>query len=119
MANKYYKLANTRIIVVGKGSDVVANLEELGFPINYFDHYANPVSKPVFNKAIPEGLTASEVMNNYINAIGGRDLLESVNTLVQKADVTIPAPFKPQATIKQMVPNKYSMKMEASMNGQI
>ena len=118
VANKYYKLANTRIIVVGKGSDVVANLEEVGFPINYFDHYANPIAKPVFNKAIPEGLTATEVMNNYINAIGGRDLLESVNTLVQKADVTIPAPFKPQATIKQMVPNKYSMKMEANMNGQ-
>lgn len=118
VANKYYKLANTRIIVVGKGSDVVANLEELGFPINYFDHYANSIAKPVFNKAIPEGLTASEVMNNYINAIGGRDLLESVNSLVQKADVTIPAPFTPQATIKQLVPNKYSMKMEASMNGQ-
>ena len=118
VANKYYKLANTRIIVVGKGSDVVANLEEVGFPINYFDHYANPIAKPVFNKAIPEGLTATEVMNNYINAIGGRDLLESVNTLVQNADVTIPAPFKPQATIKQMVPNKYSMKMEANMNGQ-
>ena len=118
VANKYYKLANTRIIVVGKGSDVVANLEEVGFPINYFDHYANPIAKPVFNKAIPEGLTATEVMNNYINALGGRDLLESVNTLVQKADVTIPAPFKPQATIKQMVPNKYSMKMEANMNGQ-
>ena len=118
VANKYFQLANTRIIVVGKGSDVVANLEEVGFPINYFDHYANPIAKPVFNKAIPEGLTASEVMNSYINAIGGRDLLESVSSLVQKADVTIPAPFKPQATIKQMVPNKYSMKMEASMNGQ-
>jgi len=118
VANKYFQLANTRIIVVGKGSDVVANLEEVGFPINYFDHYANPVAKPIFNKAIPEGLTASEVMNSYINAIGGRDLLESVSSLVQKADVTIPAPFKPQATIKQMVPNKYSMKMEASMNGQ-
>ena len=90
----------------------------MGWPVTYFDHYANPIAKPVFNKAIPEGLTASQVMNNYINAIGGRDLLESVNTLVQKADVTIPAPFKPQATIKQMVPNKYSMKMEANMNGQ-
>jgi predicted Zn-dependent peptidase len=42
VANKYFQLANTRIIVVGKGSDVVANLEEVGFPINYFDHYANP-----------------------------------------------------------------------------
>ena len=120
VANKYFNYPNgTRIIVVGKGSDVADNLtENVGWPVTYFDHYANPIAKPVFNKAIPEGLTASQVMNNYINAIGGRDLLESVNTLVQKADVTIPAPFKPQATIKQMVPNKYSMKMEASMNGQ-
>ncbi len=120
VANRYFNYPNgTRIIVVGKGSDVADNLtENVGWPVTYFDHYANSIAKPVFNKAIPEGLTASQVMNNYINAIGGRDLLESVNTLVQKADVTIPAPFKPQATIKQKVPNKYSMKMEASMNGQ-
>ena len=120
VANRYFNYPNgTRIIVVGKGSDVAANLtENVGWPVTYFDHYANSIAKPVFNKAIPEGLTASEVMNSYINAIGGRDLLESVSSLVQKADVTIPAPFKPQATIKQMVPNKYSMKMEASMNGQ-
>ena len=120
VANKYFNYPNgTRIIVVGKGSDVADNLtENVGWPVTYFDHYANSIAKPVFNKAIPEGLTASQVMNNYINVVGGRDLLESVNTLVQKADVTIPAPFKPQATIKQKVPNKYSMKMEASMNGQ-
>ena len=120
VANRYFNYPNgTRIIVVGKGSDVADNLtENVGWPVTYFDHYANSIAKPVFNKAIPEGLTASEVMNSYINAIGGRDLLESVSSLVQKADVTIPAPFKPQATIKQMVPNKYSMKMEASMNGQ-
>ena len=120
VANKYFNYPNgTRIIVVGKGSDVADNLtENVGWPVTYFDHYANPIAKPVFNKAIPDGLTASQVINNYINVVGGRDLLESVNTLVQKADVTIPAPFKPQATIKQMVPNKYSMKMEASMNGQ-
>ena len=120
VANKYFNYPNgTRIIVVGKGSDVADNLtENVGWPVTYFDHYANPIAKPVFNKAIPDGLTASQVINNYINAIGGRDLLESVSSLVQKADVTIPAPFKPQATIKQMVPNKYSMKMEASMNGQ-
>ena len=120
VANRYFNYPNgTRIIVVGKGSDVADNLtENVGWPVTYFDHYANPIAKPVFNKAIPEGLTASEVMNSYINAIGGRDLLESVSSLVQKADVTIPDPFKPQETIKQMLPNKYSMKMEASMNGQ-
>ncbi|MBC8455537.1 MAG: insulinase family protein [Flavobacteriales bacterium] len=121
VANRYFNYPNgTRIIVVGKGSDVADNLtENVGWPVTYFDHYANPIAKPVFNKAIPEGLTASEVINNYINAIGGRDLLESVNTLVFKAEVTIPgAPFRPQMTIKQMAPNKSSTKMEVNMNGQ-
>lgn len=121
VANRYFNYPNgTRIIVVGKGSDVADNLtENMGWPVTYFDHYANPIAKPVFNKAIPEGLTASEVINNYINAIGGRDLLESVNTLVFKAEVTIPgAPFRPQMTIKQMAPNKSSTKMEVNMNGQ-
>jgi len=121
VANRYFNYPNgTRIIVVGKGSDVADNLtENVGWPVAYFDHYANSIAKPVFNKAIPEGLTASQVMNNYINAIGGRDLLESVNTLVFKAEVTIPgAPFRPQMTMKKMTPNKSSTKMEVNMNGQ-
>ena len=121
VANRYFNYPNgTRIIVVGKGSDVADNLtENVGWPVTYFDHYANSIAKPVFNKAIPEGLTASKVMNNYINSIGGRDLLESVNTLVSKAEVTIPgAPFRPQMTMKQMAPNKSSTKMEVNMNGQ-
>ena len=121
VANKYFNYPNgTRIIVVGKGSDVADNLSEnVGWPVTYFDHYANSIAKPVFNKAIPEGLTASQVINNYIDAVGGRDLLESVNTLVFKAEVTIPgAPFRPQMTIKQMAPNKSSTKMEVNMNGQ-
>ena len=119
VANKYFKIANTRIIVVGKGSDVVGNLEKVGFPINYFDKYANAVAKPVFNKAIPEGMTALDVVDNYIKAIGGRDMLLNVNTLVSNMDVTIPgAPFKPMAISKQMMPNKISFEMKANMGGQ-
>ena len=118
-ANKYFKIANTRIVVIGKGSDVVANLEEVGFPINYYDQYANPIAKPIFNKAIPEGLTAMKVINNYINAVGGKKNLNSINTLVMKANVTIPgAPFVPEATMRQKFPNKYSQKIEANMQGQ-
>jgi len=119
VANKYFKIANTRIIVVGKGSDVVENLEKVGFPINYFDKYANAVAKPVFNKAIPEGMTALDVVDNYIKAIGGKDILLNVNTLVSNMDVTIPgAPFKPMAISKQMMPNKISFEMKANMGGQ-
>ncbi len=122
VANKYFNYPNgTRIVVVGKGSDVADNLaENVGWPINYFDQYANAIAKPVFNKAIPDGLTASQVINTYIDAIGGRDLLESVTTLVQKADMEVPpgAPFKPQAIIKNKLPNKSSFTIEASMPGQ-
>ena len=119
VANKYFKIANTRIIVVGKGSDVVENLEKVGFPINYFDKYANPVAKPVFNKAIPEGMIALDVIGNYVKSIGGRELLLNVNTLVTKAEVTLPgAPFKPEAVSKQMMPNKTSFEMKANMGGQ-
>ena len=118
-ANKYFKLGNTRIIIVGRGSDVVSGLEEIGFPINYFDKFANPIAKPIFNKAIPEGLTAIDVINNYIRAVGGKTKLESVNTLVMKADVTIPgAPFVPQATMRKKLPNKSSFVIEANMQGQ-
>ena len=119
VANKHFKIANTRIVVVGKGSDVVANLEEVGFPINYYDQYANPIAKPIFNKAIPEGLTAVDVINNYISVIGGKSNLESVITVVMKADVTIPgAPFAPQATMRQKFPNKSSFVIEVNMQGQ-
>ena len=118
-ANKYFKLGNTRIIIVGRGSDVVSGLEEIGFPINYFDKFANPIAKPIFNKAIPDGLTAIDVINNYISAVGGKSNLESVNTVVMKADVTIPgAPFAPQATMRQKLPNKSSFVIEVNMQGQ-
>ena len=119
VANKYFKIANTRIIVVGKGSDVVENLEKVGFPINYFDKYANAVAKPVFNKAIPDGLTAMNVMSSYIDAVGGKDNLIKVNTMTTKADVTIAgAPFKPVATVKMKMPNKSSFSIKANMGGQ-
>ena len=87
--------------------------------INYFDKYANPVAKPVFNKAIPEGMSAVDVMSNYIESIGGKGKLNTINTLITKAGVTIPgAPFVPEATSKQMMPNKVSFEMKADMGGQ-
>ena len=120
VANKYFTADNARFIVVGKGSEVVANLEKLGIPINYFDKYANPVDKPEFSKLIPEGVTASSVMASYIEAIGGNAAVESVQTMLFNAEVTIEgAPFKPTAVIKSMAPNKSSMEMSIAGMGTI
>jgi len=118
VANKYFKTENARIVVVGKGSDVLENLEKTGIPIKYFDTYANATDKPVFSKPLPEGLTAETVVKNYVKAIGGEENLRKVNSTLVNAEVTIPgAPFKPQAIIKQMSPNKFSMELVAEGMG--
>ncbi|WP_456438814.1 insulinase family protein [Psychroserpens sp.] len=112
VANKYMKPENARIVVVGKGSDVIENLEKTGIPIKYYDKFANAVDKPVFSKPIPSGITAETVVASYLNAVGGKDKLQNIKTLLTNADVTIEgAPFKPKAVIKAMAPNKESMEM--------
>ena len=45
-ANKYFLEDNSRIIIVGKGSDVLPGLEKLNIPIFYFDKFGNPTEKP-------------------------------------------------------------------------
>ena len=124
-ANKYFNVLNSRIIIVGKGSEVTPALEnsqDLGFEINYFDQYANSVAKPVYNKPIPDGLTALDVINTYINNMGGKENLEAVNTLIMNGEGELPAQFvaagvKSKITMKQKMTNKYSVKEKFVMNG--
>ena len=81
VANKYFKANNQRIVIVGKGADVAHTLDRLGYPVNYYDAYANPVAKPVFKKAVPAGVTSKTVLENYINALGGEKKLNEVKSL--------------------------------------
>ncbi|MDP5081441.1 MAG: insulinase family protein [Winogradskyella sp.] len=118
VANTYFKTENARIVVVGKGSEVLENLEKTGIPIKYFDKYAKPTEKPVFSKPLPEGVTAETVIKKYVDAVGGEDNLRKVNSTLVNAEVTIAgAPFKPKAVTKQMSPNKYTMEITAEGMG--
>lgn len=96
VANKYFLADNTRVIITGKGSDVLPGLEKLGIPMFYFDKFGNQVDKPVAKKAVPAGVTAKTVFDNYIKAIGGDKNAKSVKTVfstlngkVQGIDVTM------------------------------
>ncbi|NND53067.1 MAG: insulinase family protein [Flavobacteriaceae bacterium] len=118
VANTYIKPENARIVVVGKGSEVLENLEKTGIPIKYFDTYANPVEKPEFSKPIPEGVSAQTVLDKYINAIGGKDKAMAVKTVHATAAVKIEGvPMSLSADVKQMSPNKESMEMSADGMG--
>ena len=120
VANKYFNAENARFIVVGKGSDVIENLEKTGIPINYFDREANAVEKPEFQKPIPAGVTAQSIISYYIDAIGGSKSLSGVKTVLTNVDISIQgAPFKPSGVIKTMSPNKESMEMSVEGMGTI
>jgi len=119
-ANKFFQRDNIRIIVVGKGSDILTNLEKTGIPIKYFDKYAKPTEKAEYSKPIPDGVTVQSVVEKYITAIGGKENAMAVNTVHSSADVTIEgAPFSPKAEIKQKAPNKESLEMSIEGMGVI
>ena len=81
VANKYFLEDNIRVVVVGKGSEVISGLEKLKIPMFYFDKYGTPTEKPVMKKAVPAGVTAKSVLDNYIKAIGGEKAILAVKSL--------------------------------------
>ena len=120
VANKYFLADQGRIVIVGKGSEVISNLEKTGIPIKYYDEYANPVEKPVFSKPIPAGVTVTTIVDNYFKAIGGKDKAKTVKSISATANVTVDGvPFPLNASIKTMVPNKQSMEMTAPGMGKL
>jgi len=90
VANKYFLLDNMRIVIAGKGSDVITGLEKLQIPIFYFDKYGNPVEKPVTKKEAPAGIAAKTVFENYLKAIGGEKAVSAVKTLAMTGTTTVP-----------------------------
>jgi len=90
VANKYFLLDNMRIVIAGKGSDVITGLEKLQIPIFYFDKYGNSIEKPVTKKEAPAGITAKTVFENYLKAIGGEKAVSAVKTLSMTGTTTVP-----------------------------
>ena len=90
-AKKYFSSKNARIVVVGKGSEVLDNLEKVSFkgkniPIFYYDKFGNKTEKPDYNVATPTDVTAETVMESYFKAIGGKEKLKEVNSIYMLAE---------------------------------
>ncbi len=88
-AKKYFMADNFRIVIAGKGSEVLPGLEKLGYPINYYDRLANSASKPEGKKAVAAGVTAKTVLENHIKAIGGEAKLKEVKSVSTTAKGTM------------------------------
>ena len=114
-AIKYFRGDKARIMVTGKGIDVLKNLEQTDYVINYFDTEGNPTEKPAMTLPIPEGMTAESVVNKYITAIGGKEKVMAVKTTMTVANATIQGtPLV--MTMKAGSPNKTSQEISVMGN---
>jgi predicted Zn-dependent peptidase len=121
VSKKYLNPNNLRVIVTGKGSDVLKPLENIEFggrklSVNYYDKYGNASDRPEFSKPINDGITAKSVINGYINSIGGKDKLEEVKTKTTLLEASMKG-ITIQVLNKQT--NKNQLLVEVSMMGNI
>ena len=104
---------NLTILVIGKGEEILPNLEKLGYPIHYFDKYGNPTEKPAGKKS--SDATLAQVIDKYITAVAGsRDKAEALKSLSLEGEMSmaqLPVPLS--VTGKFLAPNKEIMILSA------
>ena len=103
VSNKYFKRDKLRIIVVGKGAEILPSLENLPYNIKYFDKRGESTTKPDYST--PTGLTPQKVLMDYLNAIGGKENVESLNAVSMLAEAEVQG-MKLQMVSIQAKPNK-------------
>ena len=116
VANKYFLADNLRIVITGKGSEVISGLEKLKIPMFYFDKFGNPTEKPAMKKAVPAGVTVKTIIDAYVAAIGGDKAIKTVKSIYSIGSASIPqAPMPLSYTAK--MDSKGKMAVELSMAG--
>ena len=114
-AIKHFKGDKARIMVTGKGIDVLKNLEKTDYVINYFDKEGNPTVKPPMTLPIPDGMTAANVVDKYFDVIGGKDKIMAIKTVMTVSNATIQGtPLV--MTVKSATPNKTSQSISVMGN---
>jgi len=94
VAKKLFKGDNAQVVVTGKGSEVLENLQKVTFngkkiPVKYYDKFGAATAKPVFDKPIPADVNAASVLNAYIKAIGGKDRLATVQSVLMRGEGSV------------------------------
>jgi zinc protease len=116
VANKYFMEDNARILVVGKGSEVIAGLESTKIPMFYFDKFGNPTEKPAMKKPVPAGVTVKSVIDAYVAAIGGDKAIKTVKSISYIGSTKIPQAPMPLAYTSK-IDSKGRLMVELSMAG--
>lgn len=115
VAKKYFSYDKTRIVVTSKAIDVLPALEKLPYPINFYDKKGMPTTKPKMPESVSADVTVESIIANYLAALGGREKLESIKSVVQETSMEMQGMAITQI-IKSKLPNLISQ--ETIMMGQ-
>ena len=93
-AKKYFLSSNAQVVVTGKGSDILEGLEQIQFQrkplkVRYFDKWGEAIDRPDYSKTTPEGVTAKTIIDQYLEALGGKDKLTNVKSIKVSAQAEI------------------------------
>lgn len=90
-AQKYIRPDNSYLLTVGKAEDMAAKLQKFSKSgqVLYYDIEGNLYDPNKKLKPAPAGVTADQVINNYITAIGGAKVLAKVKDLTMKAGASM------------------------------
>jgi len=113
-AKKYIKPNNAYILVVGNGEEISKNLVNFSITgkIEYYDVFGNPYDPSL--KKLPAGLTVDQVINKYIEVIGGKENLLKVKDRVIKLSGSTQG-MNISVTISQKYPNKLMQVIDAGV----
>ncbi|HSD64205.1 MAG TPA: hypothetical protein VLB50_10420, partial [Ignavibacteriaceae bacterium] len=108
-ADKYIKPDNSNIVVVGDADQVQKSLKQFG-PITYYDVNGNKIDTSLAK--IPGDLSAKDILDHYIKAIGGSDSLAAVRDRTTVMSGTIQG-FEITTTIYQKAPDLFKQVVDA------
>lgn len=111
-AQKYFAAENLTIAVVGKASEIEEDLHQFGEVI-LFDAYGMPAAEA---ESVGE-MSAEDVLNNYYEAIGGREVLDEKTSYIMVAEANFMGSV---ITIKSawLSPDMYMQGIETPMGNQ-
>ncbi|OFX85920.1 MAG: hypothetical protein A2W99_17085 [Bacteroidetes bacterium GWF2_33_16] len=104
------------IVVVGDKKKILEPLKKYSSTgvVEIYDIYGNPVIENP-ELGLSADITAEKVIENYIEAIGGKDSLENVETIIQKANTSMNGMTISMVTYKK-APNKFTMEVFMNSN---
>ncbi|MCI5082772.1 MAG: insulinase family protein [Saprospiraceae bacterium] len=116
VAKKYIDDEDMHILVVGNKGEVAEKLEQFDADgtITFRDAFGKVIKDE--DNALPEGVSAATIVEDYINAIGGRDAMKKVEDMTIVMSTTVMGQTMQMETMTK-APNK--MKMTAKMSGMV